>query len=267
MHKALSTGCLLAVATLAGAQASQGPHALTAVELDAILSTPRAWFAEGHHSGPGGIAARLSSVAYGTLSLQVRADRRLNLSRGEPNDLMSAHGGTLRLEIESVTDRSGRNVYHPSGEKSWGARVLFRRGEEQSLRAIREIPVDEGTTLQDIVAVKGTWHVEVPVELVEVVVAGSPARLSRTHPAIREMAFDGTRLRLTHPRPVPSAIVTVLGFDREGVRVAVTGTGHGGRQPDNHWYQFVRNRTVVRIRLWIAGEFAHREHDLVIDAR
>ena len=265
----MTSGRLIALALCLGASAgarAEAPYPLSETELDAVLDVPRAWFDDGAHSGPGGIGARLEAARWGTLVVAVRADRRLNLYLGEPNDLTSGHGGALFLDVESVSDASGRELYQPEREHPWGARVVVAPGDEPWTDGSRSVPVAADTQGESAVAtVRGSWRVETPVDLAEVRIAADGAH--SPHPLLEKVIFDGSLLTVFHPEPAPRAIVTVLGFDGDGDRVPVVGQGYTGKAQENHWYRFERGRAVRLVRLWIAGAIETRERSFRLDAR
>ncbi len=190
------------------------------------------------------------------VSIKVSADRRMNMWRGRPNDLMSAHMGSLQIEVYGMEDQAGNQVFDKSREKPWDAKITFYHIGEQRFEGSRRVSFNKPDKASSIQSVTGALVFRLPIDITkyEITHTGKGLQEFMQRSDIKSARIDNG-LYIDHPVATPDFDITLMGFDATGKRISIVSMGTAGSAKDNHWYHFSTEDVPETMLVFVPEEF------------
>ena len=209
-----------------------------------------------------GITITAEKPSASSIRLSVKADPRLNLWRGRPNDIASSHLGTMKLIVTSIKDKNGKNIHDTSWDKPWSDIItIYNRGKGvfSGSRSANFKKVSENA---DIRQVSGKIQLSLPVNLEKYVIKAKAPESTKPlleRDTISEVELSDRGIFIKHPKSTPDFRVTVMGFSSKGERVSVASAGSAGKKQENHWFYFSKDTAFEEIRIFVPGKYIELE--------
>jgi len=192
------------------------PQTINKSELNRMLKNSKKWFNSGRHIDNGLMGIKLASISYDRVSLKIRVDPTINLWRGKANYLATKHGGTLLINIKSVSDKNGKTIYRADKEKPWNKKVTLYLKKNSGLEGSREFYVDDNIKLENIGVISAVAKLTIPINLKRYLLklsATNSLKFSQQHSLIKSLRFKDHTLSLLYRKADPNATVVVYGYD------------------------------------------------------
>ena len=261
---AVALASLLLIKIAVASDLDAAPYFLTNSEVDAFLQVPPSNEHQPLSMSFNGFEITATSARYSALQIEVNASPKLNLWRGRPNDLASAHGGSVTLIIDRVTTANSDNMIDRLQEKPWDKNITFDLNES-SLKGERRVYLKADIALTDIANITGKLQITLPVSWAKYQFAMDAEQTPDVQSTlIDRIEINEYGIRIMHPRELPDFHAVVLGFTDDAALMLVTSHGVAGKQADNHWYYFQHASRLNHIEVFVPHETTTREVPVVL---